>query len=165
MTGIRRKSDKRDALSERSHESQRSPSQKQSNRPWAILRVMLSRPIPSSNEALPVIGLGTWQTFDAALSDSASVARLNQTVRALYDAGGRIVDSSPMYGRSEQTFGAIAAQLGLTDDLFVATKVWTSGERAGIDQMRRSATYFHRKALDLMQVHNLVDWKTHLATL
>jgi diketogulonate reductase-like aldo/keto reductase len=126
---------------------------------------MLSRPIPSSNEALPVIGLGTWQTFDAALSDSASVARLNQTVRALYDAGGRIVDSSPMYGRSEQTFGAIAAQLGLTDDLFVATKVWTSGERAGIDQMRRSATYFHRKALDLMQVHNLVDWKTHLATL
>lgn len=126
---------------------------------------MMSRAIPSSKEALPVIGLGTWQTFDVPLSDSAGVARLTATVRALYDAGGRVVDSSPMYGRSEETFGAIAAKLGLTDSLWMATKVWTSGERAGVDQMRDSARYFHRKTVDLMQVHNLVDWKTHLATL
>jgi diketogulonate reductase-like aldo/keto reductase len=127
--------------------------------------LMLARPIPSSGEALPVVGLGTWQTFDAPLSDAAAVERLTQTVRALYDAGGRVVDSSPMYGRSEQTFGAIAQRLKLTSSLFLATKVWTSGERAGVEQMRASAAFFHRKTIDLMQIHNLVDWKTHLATL
>lgn len=127
--------------------------------------VMLSRPIPSSNEALPVIGLGTWQTFDVPLTDLAGVDRLTQTVRALHDAGGRVVDSSPMYGRSEETFGTIAQRLDLTSSLFLATKVWTSGERAGVTQMRQSAAYFHRTTIDLMQVHNLVDWKTHLTTL
>jgi diketogulonate reductase-like aldo/keto reductase len=126
---------------------------------------MLTRPIPSSNEALPVVGLGTWQTFDVALTDTTAVERLTRTVRALYDAGGRVVDSSPMYGRSEETFGEIARRLGLTNKLFMATKVWTSGQRAGVDQMRQSAEYFHRRMVDLMQIHNLVDWKTHLATL
>ena len=127
--------------------------------------VMLTRSIPSSHEQVPVVGLGTWQTFDVPLSDSAGVQRLTQTVRALYDAGGRVVDSSPMYGRSEETFGAIANQLKLTDSLFLATKVWTTGARAGIDQMNDSARFFHRRSIDLMQIHNLVDWKTHLATL
>jgi diketogulonate reductase-like aldo/keto reductase len=126
---------------------------------------MLTRPIPSTHEELPVIGLGTWQTFDVPLADAEGIDRLTQTVRALYDAGGRVVDSSPMYGRSEETFGAIAQRLGLTDELFIATKVWTSGQRAGIDQMRQSSAHFHRGAIDLMQIHNLVDWKTHLATL
>ena len=126
---------------------------------------MLTRRIPSSNEALPVVGLGTWQTFDVPLSDASAVERLSQTVRALYDAGGRVVDSSPMYGRSEETFGEIARRLGLTDKLFMATKVWTSGQGAGVGQMRQSAGYFHRRTVDLMQIHNLVDWKTHLATL
>jgi len=127
--------------------------------------VMLTRPIPSSQEQLAVVGLGTWQTFDVPLNDSGGVERLTQTVRALYDAGGRVVDSSPMYGRSEETFGAIADRLKLTNALFMATKVWTEGERAGIEQMRESAALFHRKTIDLMQIHNLVDWKTHLATL
>lgn len=126
---------------------------------------MLTRAIPSSREQLPVVGLGTWQTFDVSLDDTAGVQRLTATVRALYDAGGRVVDSSPMYGRSEETFGTIADQLELTSSLFMATKVWTSGARAGIDQMRQSATFFHRRTIDLMQIHNLVDWKTHLATL
>ena len=126
---------------------------------------MLRRRIPSSNEELPVIGLGTWQTFDVPLGDAAAIERLAQTIRALYDAGGRVVDSSPMYGHSEETFGAIAQRLGLTDKLFMATKVWTSGQRAGIDQMRQSAEFFDRRTVDLMQIHNLVDWKTHLATL
>ncbi|HEY4303179.1 MAG TPA: aldo/keto reductase [Gemmatimonadaceae bacterium] len=127
--------------------------------------LMLARPIPSTNEQLPVVGLGTWQTFDVPLSDSSGVERLSQTVRALYDAGGRVVDSSPMYGRSEEAFGAIAQRLKLTNELFMATKVWTNGERAGIEQMRASAAFFHRKTIDLMQIHNLVDWKTHLPTL
>lgn len=127
--------------------------------------VMLTRPIPSSKEQLPVVGLGTWQTFDVPLSDAAGVEKLTRTVRALYDAGGRVVDSSPMYGRSEETFGAIADRLKLTSALFMATKVWTSGERAGVDQMRESGSFFHRRTIDLMQIHNLLDWKTHLATL
>ena len=127
--------------------------------------MMLTRAIPSSSEQLPVVGLGTWQTFDVPLSDSAGIDRLAQTVRALYDAGGRVVDSSPMYGRSEATFGTIAERLELTNKLFMATKVWTSGERAGVEQMRESAALFHRKTIDLMQIHNLVDWKTQLATL
>jgi diketogulonate reductase-like aldo/keto reductase len=126
---------------------------------------MLTRPIPSTREQLPVIGLGTWQTFDVALDDASGVQRLTQTVRALYDAGGRVVDSSPMYGRSEETFGTIAERLKLTDELFMATKVWTNGQRAGVDQMRQSAAFFRRRAIDLMQIHNLLDWKTHLATL
>jgi diketogulonate reductase-like aldo/keto reductase len=129
------------------------------------LTAMLTRPIPSSNERLPVIGLGTWQTFDVPLSDARGVERLSRTVRTLYDAGGRVVDSSPMYGRSEEAFGAIAQRLALTNDLFMATKVWTSGEHAGVEQMRQSAAFFHRKTIDLMQIHNLLDWKTHLATL
>jgi diketogulonate reductase-like aldo/keto reductase len=127
--------------------------------------VMQSRPIPHSNEQIPVVGLGTWQTFDVPLSDARGVERLTQTVRALHAAGGRVVDSSPMYGRSEETFGAIAQRLGLTDDLFLATKVWTSGEHAGVAQMRQSAAYFHRRTVDLMQVHNLLDWKTHLRSI
>jgi diketogulonate reductase-like aldo/keto reductase len=132
---------------------------------WANGSAMLTRPIPSSREQLPVVGLGTWQTFDVPLGDTAGIERLSQTVRALYEAGGRVVDSSPMYGRSEETVGAIAERLKLTDSLFMATKVWTSGARAGTEQMAASARFFHRRSIDLMQIHNLLDWKTHLATL
>jgi diketogulonate reductase-like aldo/keto reductase len=126
---------------------------------------MITRPIPSSGERVPVIGLGTWQTFDHSLSDAATAARLTETLRVFRDAGGTVIDSSPMYGESERTVGTLAQRLGIIDQLFVATKVWTTGERAGVEQMRESMSLLHRQKMDLMQIHNLVDWRTHLATL
>ena len=125
---------------------------------------MLTKAIPSSKEMLPVIGLGTWQTFDVG---TAAVARqpLEGVLRAFVAAGGRVIDSSPMYGSSESVVGDLAAKLGLHDDLFVATKVWTSGRRSGVDQMNDSMRKLRAKRIDLMQVHNLVDVATHLDTL
>jgi diketogulonate reductase-like aldo/keto reductase len=122
---------------------------------------ILSRPIPRAGESLPVIGLGTWQTFDAA--DTAARAPLRDVMREFARSGGRVVDSSPMYGRSEGVAGDLAAELGIEKQLFVATKVWTSGRAAGIRQMEESLRRLRR--IDLMQVHNLVDWQTHLPTL
>ncbi len=125
---------------------------------------MLSRAIPSSGEALPVLGLGTWQTFD--VGSSASERRpLEEVLRRFAAGAARLVDSSPMYGRSEEVAGEIAQKLGLTDSLFLATKVWTSGRKAGLAQMERSLERLRRGRLDLLQVHNLLDAKTHLATL
>lgn len=125
---------------------------------------MLTRRIPSSGETLPVIGLGTWQTFD--VGDSAAArAPLAQVLAAFVELGGRLVDSSPMYGRSEYVLGDLAAELGLRDRLFVATKVWTTGRRAGLEQMEDSLRKLRADPIDLLQVHNLVDADTHLATL
>jgi diketogulonate reductase-like aldo/keto reductase len=121
---------------------------------------MLTRPVPSSGEPLPVIGLGTWQTFDRPVNGS-----LVETVRALHAAGGTLVDSSPMYGRAERTIGEAAERAGLNGDLFIATKVWTRGEQEGIRQMNESFRLLRRDVVDLIQVHNLVDWRVHLATL
>jgi diketogulonate reductase-like aldo/keto reductase len=125
---------------------------------------MLTRAIPSSGEKLPVIGLGTWQTFDI---DPASPERkqLEEVLSLFVKLGGKVVDSSPMYGRAEEVVGEIAANLGLRDSLFLATKVWTRGKQAGIESMERSFTRLKTKRIDLMQVHNLVDVGTHLATL
>ncbi|HEX8255002.1 MAG TPA: aldo/keto reductase [Thermoanaerobaculia bacterium] len=124
---------------------------------------MLTKAIPSSNEQLPVIGLGTWQSFDVGASESARKPVAD--VLALFaQLGGRVVDSSPMYGRSESVAGELAVKLGLRDDLFIATKVWTSGRKAGLSQMEDSERKL-RGRIDLMQVHNLVDADTHLATL
>ena len=121
------------------------------------------RAIPSSKETVPVIGLGTWQTFDVG----AGVARapLRQVLQRFVELGGRIVDSSPMYGRAESVVGELAAELGLRDKLFIATKVWTSGRDAGSAQMNESMRRLRTPRLDLMQVHNLVDSRTHLRTL
>jgi diketogulonate reductase-like aldo/keto reductase len=124
---------------------------------------MLTRAIPSSGEALPVLGLGTWQTFDVA--DTTKRHELADVLRMFVTEGGRLVDSSPMYGRAEQTLGDLAADLGLHPKLFVATKVWTSGTRAGIAQMEASMRKLRVDRIDLMQVHNLVDVETHLDTL
>jgi diketogulonate reductase-like aldo/keto reductase len=126
---------------------------------------MSTRPIPRTAESLPVVGLGTWQTFDPASMDDVALAPLAETLRALLDAGGRVVDSSPMYGSSERVVGTLAERLRINDRLFVATKVWTTGEREGIAQMRESMRQLERERVDLMQVHNLVDWRTHLRTL
>lgn len=122
------------------------------------------RRIPWSGEALPVIGLGTWQTFDVGpgQGERAPLAEVLSSFAAL---GGRLVDSSPMYGQSEEVAGDLAAGLGLRDKLFIATKVWTHGKSAGIRQMEESMRRLRASPIDLMQVHNLVDVHTHLATL
>ena len=121
------------------------------------------RAIPSSRETLPVIGLGTWQTFD--VGDESARDPLRQVLRRFAELGGRVVDSSPMYGRAESVVGDLATELALRDTLFVATKVWTTGRDAGIAQMAQSLQRLRTPRLDLMQVHNLVDWRTHLRTL
>jgi len=119
------------------------------------------RPIPASGEALPLIGVGTWQTFDAG-NDAAARAPLREVLRLL---DGNVVDSSPMYGSSESVAGDLIAELGMRKRLFVATKVWTSGRAEGIRQMETSFRRLRVERMDLMQVHNLVDAATHTATL
>jgi aryl-alcohol dehydrogenase-like predicted oxidoreductase len=132
--------------------------------------MVLRRAIPSSGERIPAIGLGTWQTFDVGAS-AAERAPLLEVLREFAALGGRVIDSSPMYGRSEEVAGELMRAIGAPDNMFVATKVWTRGESAGIGQMRASmeklatAAAKPTKPIDLMQVHNLVDVDTHLATL
>lgn len=125
---------------------------------------LMKRKIPSSGENLPVVGLGTWQTFDVDTDKQQRIELANvlQEMRAL---GGAMIDSSPMYGTSERVVGDLAKQLGISDDFFYATKVWTSGQNAGIEQMKTSMRKMQRKQMDLMQIHNLVDWGTHIKTL
>ena len=125
---------------------------------------MLTRPIPSSGEALPVIGLGTWQAFDVGRA-RAERAPLEDVLATFVERGGSLVDSSPMYGRAEEVVGALAAKLKLRSSLFLATKVWTSGLAEGVRQMEDSARKLETPTIDLMQVHNLLDAATHLDTL
>jgi len=125
---------------------------------------MQTRPIPSSGEALPVVGLGTWRTFDVGTSVQER-APLRQVLTILFEAGGSVIDSSPMYGASEGVVGDLLSSMKAHDRAFVATKVWTSGRQAGIDQMRKSMQLLKDERIELMQIHNLVDWKTHLVTL
>ena len=125
---------------------------------------LAARTIPATGEELPVIGLGTWQVFDVG-SDAARRAPLRQTLEAFARGGGRVVDSSAMYGTSESVLGDLAAELGLHKRLFIATKVWTSGREEGIRQMELSFSRLRVKRIDLMQVHNLVDVGTHTRTL
>jgi diketogulonate reductase-like aldo/keto reductase len=123
-----------------------------------------TRPIPSSGESLPVIGLGTWQTFDVG-ANAAAHAPLKEVLQALFDAGGRVVDSSPMYGSSESVVGELCVQLGICEPLFLATKVWTQGREDGVRQMQRSIERMRAGRMDLLQVHNLVDVEAHTKTL
>ena len=125
---------------------------------------MDTRPIPSTGEPLPIIGCGTWQAFDVA-PDGAQVATLTRVVGTLLDAGGLMIDSSPMYGRAEAVVGKCLTAPGTRARAFVATKVWTRGQQAGIEEMRRSLARLGTPRLDLMQIHNLLDWRTHLDTL
>lgn len=125
---------------------------------------MRTRPIPSSGAPLPVVGCGTWRTFDVG-ADADARARLADVLRVLFAAGGSVIDSSPMYGSSEEVVGDLLTASHAHDRAFVATKVWTRGRDAGIRQMRRSTELLQHPRIELMQVHNLVDWRTHLATL
>ena len=124
---------------------------------------MIQRIIPSSGEKLPVIGLGTWQTFD--VKDKKEYKPLIDVLKNMYDGGGRLIDTSPMYGRSESVIGDITNEMPERDAFFYATKVWTQGKEEGIRQMNDSFTKMKRNKMELIQIHNLVDWKTHLVTL
>jgi diketogulonate reductase-like aldo/keto reductase len=125
---------------------------------------MLARTIPSSGEALPIIGIGTYKGFDVG-PGSKERAAVGDILRTLFSEGGAVIDSSPMYGRAEEVVGNLLAAQGSRESAFVATKVWTEGRSAGIDQMKRSMKLLRCERIDLMQIHNLVDWRTHLATL
>lgn len=125
---------------------------------------MLTRAIPSSKELLPVVGVGTWQTFDIG-NDRAELDQRREVLEILFNAGGKVIDSSPMYGRAEAVVGTLLREMKSRDKAFVATKVWTSGEAAGVAQMKASSEKMAAPVVDLMQIHNLVDWRTHLKTL
>jgi diketogulonate reductase-like aldo/keto reductase len=135
--------------------------------PTGLLRAassMMRRPIPSSAEELPVIGLGTSRVFDVGRAES-DLAPLAEVLEILVREGGSVVDTSPMYGRAEGVTGHLAGKAGMTDRLFLATKVWTGGRDAGIAQMNESFRLLETDRVDLIQVHNLIDWRTHLETL
>jgi diketogulonate reductase-like aldo/keto reductase len=127
----------------------------------SLAQPTLVRSIPASGEKLPAIGLGTWITFD--VTNAAQRRVRGEILRAFFGAGGRLVDSSPMYGASEATIGA--AMPPNAAPLFAASKVWTVGELAGRRQMENSRTLWRIPRFDLLQVHNFLDWETHLATL
>jgi aryl-alcohol dehydrogenase-like predicted oxidoreductase len=123
---------------------------------------MATRPIPRTGEPLPVVGLGTWRTFDVGAAE-AERAPLLEVLRRFLVGGGRVVDSSPMYGEAEAVVGELVARLPRgTPRPFLATKVWTSGRAAGEAQMAESLGRLRVERLDLMQVHNLLDWRVHL---
>jgi len=135
--------------------------------PFSLIKrnnTMNTRSIPSSNEKIPVVGLGTWQTFDVGDSNEEREP-LKEVLKILIEHGGSVIDSSPMYGRSEKVVGDLTVELQLKDKIFEATKVWTSGKSEGINQMNTSSQLMQVNTMDLMQIHNLVDWKTHLQTL
>ena len=125
---------------------------------------MQTRLIPSSGVPLPVVGLGTWQTFDVGPSPRER-APLTEVLRTLFAGGGSVIDSSPMYGRAEGVVGDLLAADGARERAFLATKVWTRGRDDGIAQMERSLALLRTDRIDLMQVHNLLDLRVHLATL
>jgi diketogulonate reductase-like aldo/keto reductase len=125
---------------------------------------IMTKQIPSTREPLPIIGVGTWQTFDVGAA-SAARTPLREVLKLMTQSGRGVVDSSPMYGTSESVAGDLVAELGTREQLFMATKVWTSGRDAGLRQMETSFKRLRVTQMDLMQVHNLVDVDTHTNTL
>src|SRR5258708_21466959 len=124
---------------------------------------MHQRKIPSSGELLPVVGCGTWRTFDVG-GKPEDRAPLAEVLKVMFDAGGSVIDSSPMYGAAEGVVGDLLAAAGTRDKAFIATKVWTSGRDNGIAQMKKSMALLKTDRLDLMQIHNLADWRAHPPT-
>lgn len=121
--------------------------------------------IPSSGELIPVIGLGSWITFGIDPDDREEMTQREAVLQEFLRRGGGMLDSSPMYGNAEQVIGLLLKRIGQYDGLFSATKVWTHGYRQGFLQMEHSRLLWGLPQLDLMQVHNLMDWETHLPTL
>lgn len=124
----------------------------------------IKRPIPSSGELLPIIGMGTSRTFDVD-SNEKEIARLGQVLQVFFDRGGALIDSSPMYGSSERVLGELLKTTTNKENLFSATKVWTYGGESGVKQMNESLKLWGLKSFDLMQIHNLRDWNVHITTL
>jgi diketogulonate reductase-like aldo/keto reductase len=129
-------------------------------------REMVRRKIPSAadGESVPVIGMGTWNTFDVG-GGANERAPLKKVLEVFYGAGARLIDSSPMYGNAEGVTGDLVQQLGKQAGTFYATKVWTSGRDKGLAQIERSLRLMKTPRLDLLQIHNLLDWRSHVATL
>jgi aryl-alcohol dehydrogenase-like predicted oxidoreductase len=125
---------------------------------------VISRPIPATGESLPVIGMGSWLTFDVG-DDREALQRRVEVLRTFFEQGGAVIDSSPMYGSSEEVIGFCLERLNNKDRLFAATKVWTFGRRFGITQMNSSQELWHVDRFDLIQIHNMLDWRKHLETL
>lgn len=125
---------------------------------------MQKRKIPSSGALLPVIGVGTYKGFDIG-TNRQERADLEEVLRTLFSSCGSVIDSSPMYGRAEGVVGDLLTAARSHEKAFVATKVWIEGREAGIEQMRRSLELLHQPSVDLMQVHNLLDWRIHIETL
>lgn len=123
----------------------------------------LMRAIPRSGERIPAIGLGTWIVFDVG-DDTQALAQREQVLREFFALGGRVIDSSPMYGSAEGVIGNLRRRIRARE-LFAATKVWTPGKRLGEQQMRRSQELWGVARFDLMQIHNMLDWETHIETL
>jgi len=121
------------------------------------------RTIPATGEQIPAIGMGSWITFDVGEAEEER-APMRRVLKHFIDLGGVLIDSSPMYGWSERVIGELAEELHVTDELWVATKVWTRGKAAGQQQIENSTRLF-RKSPTLLQVHNLVDFQTHIKTL
>ena len=125
---------------------------------------LIQRPVPSSGELLPVMGMGTSRTFDTD-GDEASLADLRTVLEAFFNGGGTAIDSSPMYGRAESRVGDVLRAMPEQPKIFAATKVWTTGRQQGIAQMEESARRMNVKQFDLIAIHNLQDWQTHIETL
>ncbi len=123
-----------------------------------------TRPIPATGEQVPVIGMGSWITFNVGYDKALRAGRV-KVLQAFFDAGGGMIDSSPMYGSSEEVIGHCLARIANTGNLFSATKVWTVSKQLGIRQMKDSQGLWGVERFDLMQIHNLLDWQTHLETL
>ena len=140
------------------------PGARAANRDAGFAAERLARVVPSTGETIPVIGMGTWITFNVGPVEALRRARL-QVLEAFFAEGGGMIDSSPMYGSSEEVIGWCLERLEQTQTLFSATKVWTLGKATGVSQMEASQALWGTRPMDLFQIHNLVDWEAHLDTL
>ena len=130
----------------------------------ALSQNVITRVIPSTGELLPVIGMGSWLTFDVGDDEKVLATRV-RILQTFFDMGGGVIDSSPMYGSSERVIGYCLNQINNKQALFSATKVWTQGQRDGVRQMESSRKKWGVDSFDLMQIHNMLDWETHIETL